>query len=73
VHSSTSTTLWLTPPLHDFDHVHLDFGYYGTKGLSSAWFSSRSIRTGVPTAGDTSPLFSGLTVRVAAATTAGGC
>jgi len=36
---------------HGFDHVHLDLGYYGTKGLSSARVSNQSFRTGVPTAG----------------------
>jgi len=36
VYSGASTTLRTRALLHDFDHVHLDLGYFSTKGLSSA-------------------------------------
>jgi hypothetical protein len=76
---------WVAAPLHDFDdHDHLDLGYLGIKGLSSACGTRRfllqsqhSCHHDVATAGDISSsdstfdLFSSLTVCGAPTVTAG--
>jgi hypothetical protein len=76
----------VAPPPHDFDdHDHLDLGYLGIKGLSSACGTCRFLLQSqhtrhhdAATAGDVSSsdstfdLFSSLTVCGAPAVTAGG-
>jgi hypothetical protein len=75
------------PPLHDFDdHDHLDLGYLGIKGLTSACGthqflleSQHTRRHDAATTGDVSSsdstfdLFSSLTICGAPAVTVGGC
>jgi hypothetical protein len=66
-------TLQTCALLHGLDHVHLDLGYFGTKGLSSALATLVEAFAPAFRLRGISPLFSSLSVRVATTTTAGGC